>query len=233
MPHTVNGVGTSICPARGFTRHDPDSPPNYDAVICFTFFFMPLIPLRAVHTYGWQGSRYLEVPIRWSPGLVLWAFARRWALALIFFGVCFGIGVASEKHPASAPIGLIGMSAVLLLGGLALLLGFPKVDARDRAIRSLIGPHRLGTSDPATWTEKVVKAYPLSMELFGTPTDSAAVPALLEKKQYAMAMFAARLTIAREDRAGGEALTEKVLHDPGAQAALKATNQPTGWSTYF
>jgi len=234
LAFTVNGCGTSICPARGFTRLNGATNSNHDSVVCFVMLYLPLIPLQAMHTHSWNGTQCMVVPIRWSADLVLRAFARRWLFALLaaaamlaFAGVCT-LGEV-DKH---APVGMLVTSAILLAVALGLLRLLGNSDRRHRAIRSLIGPHKLGTSDPATWAPEVLKHLPPSMELFGTPTDSSAVPALLEKQQYANAMYAARLTAAREDAAGGEALTEKVLADPGARALLERLPAPGFWARF-
>jgi hypothetical protein len=232
VAQTVNGCGTSICPARGLTRPPGVDTPNYDAVVCFVLFYLPLIPLRPIHAHSWQGSNYCELPIRWSSGLVFWAFARRWALALGIGGpvmLLFSWMDSSNHGGPSATFITVAIGSVI--GTVAVLWGFARADRRHREIRSLIGSHGLGSSDPVDWAEEVLTATPPSMELFGTPSDAMAVPGLLEKGEYGRAMFAARMTAAREDWAGGVALTEKVLREPGAQAALQAIPKVSVWHT--
>lgn len=223
MPQTVNGVGTAVCCARGFTQQPGHPSPDTDAMICVVFFYLPIIPLRAVHTHSWRGSSYIEVPIRWSMDLVFWAFLRRWAIGMvciaIFLGFACGIQMTEKGGP---PIGLILSTIVLGALGTGALWFAAQSDRRHREIRALIGGHRLGSSDPAHWTPEIVQNVSVSMELFGTPSDAAAVPVLIEKGDYAKAMFAARLTVAREDPAAGEALTDKILRDPGARAIIDA-----------
>ena len=231
MPQTVNGIGTSVCPARGFTKPQGSNSANYDAVICVVVFYMPIIPLRAVHTHSWRGTGYVECPIRWSPDLVFWAFARRYALLAAVVGIFMGFAAVTGTSGHGMQWGLIGGTAAVCTLGFGLIYAFGQADARHRAIRALIGTHRLGSSDPAHWTEDILKNVAVSMELFGTPTDTAAVPGLIEKKDFGMAMYAARLAVAREDRGAGEALTDKILHDPGARAVIDQAPKVSFWSS--
>ena len=151
MPFTVNGVGTSVCGARGYVRwavrpqgfwkrlFEPGANEAFDAVECFTLFYLPLIPLKPVHTFHWDGNRYQQVPLRWSAGLVLRAFARRWAwvgwlLACVVLSAC----------------GWLWPALVLtLLGPPALAWGLRRWDEPQRALRWALGPHVAGASDPA------------------------------------------------------------------------------------
>ena len=72
------GIGTLVCRGRGFVkwhvRDQLENESDADAVEWFVLFCLPLIPLRCVHTFNWNGQAYQEIAIRWSWGLVATAF---------------------------------------------------------------------------------------------------------------------------------------------------------------
>ena len=69
MPYMVNGIGTTIIPARGYIKWGQAS--AVDAVQWFVVFLIPIIPYKCVHAFNWVGTQYLAVPIRWSLGMVI------------------------------------------------------------------------------------------------------------------------------------------------------------------
>ena len=130
------------------------------------------------------------------------------------------------------------LAAALFVSALALVvvigLGYWVLwitDQRTRDLRRVLGPHELGSSDPATWRPELLNVMARPRQLYGTDTYGAAVPILLEDRRFGSAMMAARLTVALEDRAFGEQLTDIILHDPDVGAALQVVRRsPQQWA---
>lgn len=232
MPYMVNGIGTTVCGSRGYVRWakpekgwwarnlQSSNYSSFDAVECFVFALLPLIPLKPVHTYNWNGNQYHKVPLRWSWSLVLRAYFRVWVWPLAIGG-----GIAA---------GLLGIWWIGWLVGAGLaaaaIWGVKRVDRRHRSIRWALGPHVAGGSDPASWTPELLKPWPGVLEQFKTSSHESAVKQALLEKRYGDAMWAARLCVVREDKAKGEALTDLVLADPGAATAIAAVAaDPEQW----
>src|SRR5579864_2432661 len=91
MARSINGIGTSICGGRGYIKWNWEKPKGFfsrlskifsekdcDCVECFIVFFMPLIPLKPMHTYNWKNGVCSFIPIRWSNSLVARVFLKRW-----------------------------------------------------------------------------------------------------------------------------------------------------------
>src|SRR5207249_1855524 len=76
MPYMVNGIGTTIIPARGYITWNKAY--AVDAVQWFVVFLIPIIPYKCVHAFNWVGNQYLAVPIRWSLGMVFRSALRSW-----------------------------------------------------------------------------------------------------------------------------------------------------------
>jgi hypothetical protein len=233
VPQTINGIGTSICPARGFVRWGGAS--DHDAVECFVFVYIPLIPYKAVHTFDWNGMHYRQVPIRWSWSLVARAFFRRWLfLAGVFAAMIAGFGWMEFSEPAAGRA--TAMPYFVAAGILVALWGIgfwvlEATDKRSRDIRRVLGRHSLGSSDPATWANDLLTGVVNSRQLHGTDTFAAAVPNLMKARAYSQAMWAARLSTVLEDRFEGEHLTEMILADLDVQSALEVVRKdPQSWS---
>lgn len=238
MPYSINGCGTRVIGARGFVRWG--GPPDHDALECFCLFYLPLIPYKAVHTFGWSfgggfgvgnmGS-YRQVPIRWTWDLVVVGLLRSWLglpLVLGLFLVLIGI-IGREDLVLRL---LAGVAGVVLADGSLLgwwVLWF--LDQRHRNLRYVLGPHQAGSSDPATWTDDLLDGIHDPRDLFGTDTFADAVEPLLEAGDYSRAMWAARLTVALEDRSTGEGLTILILGDPDVKDALREVRKsPQRWN---
>src|SRR4051812_39513470 len=89
MPYTMNGVGTHVCGSRGNVGFN-----SYDAMEWVVVFFMPIIPIKAYHTFDWNGDQFRFIPIRWSFDLVFRTFFTGWNWGLLILGcVCVGIGI--------------------------------------------------------------------------------------------------------------------------------------------
>ncbi|MBY0524908.1 MAG: hypothetical protein K2R98_16000 [Gemmataceae bacterium] len=227
MPMTVNGIGTSICPARGFVKWGGEA--DCDSIECFVVAFLPLIPFKAIHTFGWAGNQYRAVPIRWSVGLILRGMLMRWLWGGVVVGLLFGIIMlfADKKRDPAAIICFLTLAFAAGLGILALRW----TDRRHKNIRYVLGVHDLGSSDPATWTHDLLENIRPAQEMYGTAGYSHAVEPLLDQGDFSRAMWAARLAVALEDRGNGEQLTDQVLGNPQVQEAIaEVRKNPYSWA---
>lgn len=200
---------------------------DFDGVECFCLI-LPLVPLRPVHVWGWGMDEatghafsskrvftfsFRSMPIRWSWYVVVRAMLRWWlwlptsvALLLSF---CAIHGVALQVF-----------SWLTLAALLAVWVGTFVLDARDVQIRCLLGRHRLGYSDPATWTPDLVELAAPPQQWFGTATFAEAVELRLRERRYCEAMWAARLCLAVESETEGRRLTDYLLGHPEVRAVL-------------
>lgn len=231
MPATVNGIGTSVCDARGHVSWGGIA--DSDAVECFVFLYLPLIPIKAVHTFQWNGINYRQHPIQWSFGLLLRAFARRWlivpAIAAVF-SVFIGFGLNDPWVKAEMFLLATALVVIVVLGYWLLWV----TDQRNRNLRRVLGPHDLGSSDPAIWLQNLLDLMPPPRKLFNAETYGAAVPILLEDRRYGSAMMAARLTVAVEDAKFGEELTDMILNDGEVLEALAIIRKhPQQWAVFM
>jgi hypothetical protein len=234
MPYTVNGIGTSICPGRGFAKWGGTA--DSDALECLTIFYVPILPFKAIHAFHWAGNIYSHVPIRWSVGLLVHAFGRRWLGVLLVTAIVAAVVGAVEffnprsRNPSLA-IALFNLSWVLAVAS-ALGWGLLEMlDRRTRSIRLLLGRHHYGSSDPATWTESLLATLAGPQSLFDAATYADAVLPLLDAGHFSQAMWAARLSAACENAATGEQLTNAILDYPGVADAVRAVHQsPESWA---
>jgi hypothetical protein len=228
VPSTVNGFGTAVCGAGGFVSWG--GAPDFDAVECFVALYMPVLPYKAVHTFHWDGWNYRQVPIAWSLGLVVRAFARRWLIAVGLVGGFLLIGGFTERDAPTKDVLFLSALALYVVAALGYWLLWV-TDQRSRNLRRVLGPHDFGSSDPATWRGELLELLPGSRPLFGTDTYAAAVSVLLEDRKYGSAMYAARLAVAVEDAKYGEELTDMILRDPDVREALEVVRRdPKQWA---
>lgn len=233
MPRMVNGTGTWFCTAHFDAGFGWD-----DAVECAMFAYMPVWPLRVIHVRivpggSFSPENYQAIPLRWSEPLVRHVFLRCWLAGCIGLGILCALLLGA--HALSPPQGkayvarewvvlrpiLQPLTPCLIIGGITGQILIRRSGRRERDIRLLLGVHGLGSSDPATWLDEDLARMTSAPELFGTETYAAAVPQLLQADAWAGAMWAARLSAAREDATIGEALTSEVLKHPGPLDALK------------
>ncbi len=214
MPTMINGIGTSYCFARGSGRQ------GGDAIECIVILYIPIVPCLgpALHLFGQTSegmtSSFQTIPIKKSIGLLLRVYLMYWSIVLLLVGLALGIFNThwwltehnDERYLQFVRAGWT-MVSLSILSYFFLLV----TDKRNRRIRQVLGYHRYGNSDPATWTGFILSELPSSNEVFGTETYSSAVPLLLEKNDFQNAMWAARLSRAVEDRDTAERLTNEVL----------------------
>lgn len=239
MPSSINGIGTSFCgyaaPIRwakpgwmGGGRED------HDAVECIVVLFLPLIPMKAVHTFNWSGTQCRIISLKSHGALLAAAMLRNWlmavfvpaTLAIVVCGLAFFMTFSATPRPpsamsrSSAAIGLaIGSAA--FTGALFTWRWLASLHRRSRDLRLVIGPHPLGSSDPATWRQDVLDSV-----LNDAPTvDPRELITVGQQSLTAgnapMAMWHARLAAALGD-AGGETLTDEILRHPDVVRKLDA-----------
>jgi hypothetical protein len=231
MPFTINGIGTSICRGRGDVGWGGGA--DCDSVECLVVVFLPVLPFRAVHTFAWDGTQYRFIPIRWSWGLVLRAFLRRWAfvpLVAAIFMAC--LSYESWKDMDSSSF-MIYAAANVTLAALAPLIWWllAVTDRRTKSIRRVLGPHDVGSSDPATWNADLLANISDPQTLYGTSTYAEGVRAQLAADSPVKAMWAARLATVLEDRHEGERLTDEILMQPGMDEAIERVRKdPSQWA---
>jgi hypothetical protein len=208
---TLNGFGTQYCYTDWFSL-------DSDAVLCFVICFMPIIPIGAFHAFNpkdaFLGSRFQAVRLRMSTKLLLRVFLAYWMVFPVLFGLLavvvgfIGACADSFRGPAVRDL-VVGLVVVLACG--AGYYGLWRSNRRDRRIRELLGRHALGKSDPANWAPEILSTVSRPELMHGANSFAAAVPTLLAKSDRTGAMWAARLTVACEDAAVGERLTDDVL----------------------
>jgi hypothetical protein len=201
-----------------------------------SFFYTPLIPIRPVHTFGWSGVKYRQIPIRWSAALVARSFLRGWNWLPIAAGcvlLLIGCTVFTVTAPEVIPerLVMLALGGMLAAAGVILYFVLRATDQRTNAIRRILGPNQLGSCDPAAMQQPM---QPDPREVYGTDCYGDAVPALLDAERYSRAMWAARLSMAWEDRAFGEELTDQILHHPGvAEAVEQVRRKPKSWAEFM
>jgi hypothetical protein len=211
---------------------------NFDGVWFLCILGIPLVPLRVAHVYYHRFTRlkreYEEMPIRWSPGLVAFAWLRRGSLVAACYGIgilglaLFALTVRDDPDLWVAIYICVGLIAAWPLVWIALWL----VDRRNRTIRTIMGSWDLGSSDPVTY----VKSW-ISEGEYGKPrqhyeADTWAQGSLncMDARIWSGALWAARMCILMEDPRVGRELTAVVLSNPEVRAALpKIRGQWSQW----
>jgi hypothetical protein len=223
MPFTFNGIGTAL---RGYSSPISWTRPgrlglgqkaDHDAMECFVLLYVPLIPLRAVHTFAWTGNRYRVLPLRGAGRLLLNVYGRLLAMALAVGGL-WGLLLAvtasiSGERPLQQALPRVGVAVLICAMGFGLLRFLRSRDARTRDVRLVIGPHEAGSSDPALWSKEVLEKV--------KPVALSDAQASLQGGRYAQAMMRARIAAAQGDPEA-ERLTDEILAHPEIQAALPA-----------
>ncbi len=218
MPFTVNGFGTSLCGSRGDVGWG-----SKDGMEWLVAAFMPVIPIKAVHTFDWNGNQYRAIPIKWSFDLVARTFLGRWVWGLGGIGVLLlFVGVIDIANQRSMGLGLLVAAVPFIALAILLSVALRWTDARNKAIRRVLGANTIGHCDPAYLPIDVLKEMAGEAPLaHGTDTFADAAHAYLRRRCYARAMWAARVSVALEDRAEGESLTDMILEDPDVMAAIE------------
>jgi hypothetical protein len=203
MPRTFNGFGTAVRYSRGKLKLDGRE--SFDAIECFVCLFLPVVPYRALHTFDWQGNQYRIVPIRWSFSLVVRALISAWLWLPFLAGVIWiVVSLSASQHDDTLPLAA-GLVVFSIVGWVILYIS----DQRTRRIRTLIGPHSRGTSDPADWETADIELVLQRLLTFGqSPAD--AVQAACDEGDFSKAMLVAR-SRAGQDSAEGRMLTKRVL----------------------
>lgn len=232
MPLTVNGMGTAVVPSSGIVAWTDSiwtRSPDFDGMECMVFFFLPIFPYQAIHTFDWNGNQYRKIPIRWSVKLVVYCYLRRWLILSLVIGAIVLL-VEFLSPVTDRKIGDELTGAILLLLPLIGWSALRYFDRRARRIRMVLGRHKLGSSDPATWAETILQTVKSPHEIYGKETFSQAATELLQNGKISGAMWAARFAVAKEDKQKGEKLTDLILDDINVKIALKRIKRkPSSW----
>src|SRR5712671_1395797 len=166
MPFTFNGIGTAL---RGYSSPIFWTKPgmlglgktaDHDAMECFVLLYLPIVPLRAVHTFAWTGNRYRVLPLRGAGRLLLNLYGRVLAMSLMGAGLLsliFAVTDAfSGRHQGPKAVEGVGVAVLVGALGYGALRWLRSRDARTRDVRLVIGPHEAGSSDPALWSADVL-----------------------------------------------------------------------------
>jgi len=236
MPGEVKGFGTMYCGYSAAVRWRKPGllaePADHDAVVCVTALYLPIIPLKAYHTHHWTGDACQAVEIVRSRPLLIRALVRPYILALLglsgFALACLALilvlfivlgSAATHRPPREGLLLWSVLPTATLLLSLGLWFWMSASDQRDRDIRLILGPHALGSSDPATWTPEARAGFKPSVALFGTEDEVDAAAKALQAGRTAEAMLAARLAVASRTREG-ELLTDRILKDARVRQRL-------------
>jgi hypothetical protein len=192
--------------------------------------FLPVFVFEPLHVWDWHMQSteldwtkrtslyvYRAIPLRWSPGLLARTFLLRWIWLPLLTGLLFSISAAHGLIAKMAGFWLFGLCAIVV-AGLWLL------NRRDQQIRMLLGRHRLGASDPVTWTKDLLALVAPPSAWFRANTFAEACDSLLAQRKASEAMWAARLCAAIEDPERGRELTNRVLRDPAAKEFLASAS---------
>lgn len=248
MPFTFAGCGTAICragpviswgePQRSFRLSQQTT--DFDAVLCFVVFHIPLAPISAMHVFNWDIPldasqlllmnviRFECVPIRLTGKL--FARALFWRLLPPGFLVSLLLilmATVGENIPDQIRILLGVAGGILALALIGLLITVHRMDVHERRIRYGLGRHEAGSSDPAMWIgEKRANLVPPKQK-HGANTDAEAVRALLQRGEFADALWAARACAALDGR---EDLTDEVLNNPEVRKSVaQVIRNPPEW----
>lgn len=188
--------------------------------------FLPVFVFEPLHVWDWHMHSteadwtkrtslyaYRAIPLRWSPGLLARTFLLRWIWLPLVTGLLFSLSATHGLIAKAAGFWLFSLCAIVVAG-------LWMLNRRDQQIRLLLGRHRLGASDPVTWTSDLLALVAPASAWFRTTTFAEACDLLLGQKKPAEAMWAARLCEAIEDPEQGRELTSRVLRDPAAREHL-------------
>ena len=215
MPMTVNGFGTSVCGGRGNVGWG-----SFDAMEWLVALYLPIIPVKAVHTFDWQGEQYRMIPIRWSFDLVLRTFFSRWAWAVGVAAIVLVIIGFTEKQ--GSPLILFGIAGALV--AMAALMGvlLSITDKRNKDIRYVLGAATIGNCDPANLQGGMLDDMKADTQVaYGTDSYLDAAEMLLHKGSFARAMWCARMATVLEDAHEGDRITDEILAYSGVRAGIE------------
>lgn len=206
---------------------------DYDTYTAYTMLF-PLYLGSLVHFFnvGKDVDPIVAIsfiPLRKDRGFKRAAFiddAGGMLIGLLFF-IAFVLGcgalVNSVVEPQTKFIAFgIGAAVFFLLSVVALIYWrMARVDDhRDVDIRLVLGRHEWGSSDPVYWTAEYVEMIAEPARRFHHESYAKLAQELIGQKDWVKAMWAARLSAAKEDLQKGEALTDSVLQHPDVQEIL-------------
>jgi hypothetical protein len=228
----VEGLfSTAACGARGHVRwaYTDQTYTNFDAVFFFCVLGLPVVPVRAAHVFRYRPAGLFEreyewLPLRWTPDLLLLAWARRATLVLAVWAVPLSLFAAASVYVKDDPDGW-----ALLWMCLAAWVAFPLVWATSRALdrenrrrRRVMGDWKWGSVDPMTVRGSYLAESDLATpnQHYGAETWTAAAENCVRIHNWWGGLFAARMAERFEDAAAGRELAARIMSDPEVVAAL-------------
>jgi hypothetical protein len=200
---------------------------TYDAFVVRFGLVVPLALGELVHAWDFPMTKFggpaKGIPLRPDPAFKRRVLTANWAgLAAVALLIAAPV-LAANDHPAPAAVAAVaGVAAGVWAYRSS---GAPR---RDRDIRLVLGLHDWGGSDPATWHPDLCREVVDPGEAFGAESFAALGRGALADGRWGEAMWAARLSVAVEGGADGEALTDAVLADPAAADALHRVRRRPG-----
>lgn len=216
MPMTINGFGTSVCGGRGNIGWG-----SYDAMEWLVALYLPVVPIKPIHTFDWTGQQYRMIPLRWSFDLVLRTFFTRWVWVPGLIGVIlFFVGLSNLG--SNDAIGFLVAGGLLMALGLGAGILLSVTDRRNKEIRLVLGPLTVaGNCDPYHLPGDLLDNMAADTQVkYGTPSYASAARKMLQRGSFAQAMWCARMAAALEDGPSGEALTDEILGAPEVKEAI-------------
>jgi hypothetical protein len=204
---------------------------DYDSYAGWGYIY-PVALTEPIHLFNISSHTASGIPLRPDRGFKGAAFVQEWSgLLLILSALATPVLalVAAFKQIEGEPewlryAVLAGVAAVVLVVTIVMFVRQRRADQPHRDIRLLLGPHAWGSSDPAYWDTKMHSAIVRPAEGFAALARQA-----IADKQWARAMWAARLCCAVEDFELGQKLTRDVLGQPAVRELLPRLRQdPAG-----
>jgi hypothetical protein len=204
---------------------------DHDCVLAVVVFFLPILPLRPLHTFDWVGQQCRTAPIRWSLWLVIRSLLRPWLIAVLAVALVaavlylvpsLGREVVGRRFLTKYDEGLwvaLGSIAGSALG--LSLLGM--TSRRSRDVRLVLGRHGLGSSDPGTWPRELVEQVTAACPYAGSLSITT-VRRLLDQDRPVQAMWLARLAKGL-GLPWAEQATDAVLNDARVRSRLAETRK--------
>lgn len=192
---------------------------------------LPLMPYRVLHVLGSSSSfsslnrittNYQTLPLRYSTRIVLKAMLRNWSLLFLvislgIIGVAtfFGVKAYLDHHNVQRVFNGLFKFPVIYLPipiGIAMFVMYWWLDRSDDRIKSIIGLHEMGYSDPYHWPDDVAQTVAQKiLRETGFSSLAAAVEAALKQDDLSTAMFRTRIAQRVEPQSDTTTLLHEVM----------------------
>ncbi len=183
---------------------------NYDTFVVGLGFVVPLVLRDLVHVWDFPLT-----PVGECKAILLQpdpAFKRRVFVCNWFGAVAVALVLLSPLAFAKVHILLGVLSIVAAVACIIVAIVCSRQPSRLRDIRLVLGPHTWGSSDPATWNERICMDVVAPRGTFNLESFAEMARKAIDERKWGTAMWAARLSVAVEDVTTGECLTNDILH---------------------